>query len=42
MASVAEHPEQVRTMGGKAVARAERYSWKHFVDRLDEYVEQHC
>jgi glycosyltransferase involved in cell wall biosynthesis len=42
MASVADQPAQVRSMGGKAVERAGRYSWDHFVDRLDEYVEQHC
>ena len=42
MAYLADHPEQVREMGRKAVERASLYPWDHFVDRLDDYVEQHC
>ena len=42
MAFLADHPEQVRRMGRHAVERTQLFSWDHFVDRLDEYIEQHC
>ena len=42
MTSLADAPERRRRMGEQARERAARYSWDHFVTRLDEYIEQHC
>jgi len=42
MAYLAGHPEEIHRMGINAVVRAERFSWAHFVKRLDEYIEQAC
>jgi glycosyltransferase involved in cell wall biosynthesis len=42
MAYLADRPEELRRMGKRAVARAGLYSWDHFVERLDDYVERHC
>ena len=42
MAYLADHPEEIRRMGSKAVERAGLYSWDTFVKRLDEYIEHDC
>ena len=42
MTWLVEHSEEARRMGVAAVARAKRYSWDAFVQRLDDYVEHHC
>jgi len=42
MSWLVEHSEEARRMGVAAVARAKRYSWDAFVQRLDDYVEHHC
>ncbi len=42
MTWLVEHPEEARRMGGAAVARVKRYSWDAFVQRLDDYIENHC
>ena len=42
MAYLADHPEEIRRMGRKAVERAGLFSWDSFVKRLDEYIEHHC
>ena len=42
MTWLVEHPEEARRMGVAAAARAKEYSWDAFVQRLDDYIEQHC
>ena len=42
MTWLVEHPDDATRMGAEAAARAKEYSWDAFVQRLDDYVEQHC
>jgi glycosyltransferase involved in cell wall biosynthesis len=42
MTWLVEHPEETGRMGAAAATRAKQYSWDAFVQRLDDYVEQHC
>jgi glycosyltransferase involved in cell wall biosynthesis len=42
MTWLVEHPDDATRMGAEAAARAKQYSWDAFVQRLDDYVEQHC
>ena len=42
MAEMATDSELVRSLGARATERARLFTWDRFVQRLDDYIDQHC